>query len=1038
MKLVLAIMMSASLAAAAPTAVPDGGRTVFAVSAVGSLRLDSDGPNVSKAELLGVTEGPVTQAWRMTTIRQPAETWKFQLRGSGAAPVKRGDTLWARFFLRSTMSLNETGEGHATFVFETADSRHAKSIDLTVSAGSEWREYCFPFVCRDDMAAGESQISLRAGFRPQVIEVGGIEVLNFGPGIKPSSLPRTRVDYPGREADAPWRKQAAERIEKFRKGDFTVKLAGPDGRPLAGADVRVRLRRHAFGFGSAIDGSLLLGTGPDAEKYRETVDRCFSRVVYENELKWQVWESASEARRAVSMKSMDWCAERGIAMRAHVLLWPSWQYLPGSMRQLRDRPDELRGRSLDRVRDMVALTRGRFHDWDVINEPYAHNDLMKVLGDGIMLDWFKAAHQADPRVKLFLNDYAGLAAGGMDTRHKQHFEKTARYLIQQGAPIHGIGLQCHFGWSVTPPELALKELDRWAALGLEIHLTEFDIDTTDEQLQADYTRDLLTLAFSHPAVTAIMTWGFWEGRHWRPDAALLRKDWSLKPNGKAWLDLTTKEWWTDVAIRTGADGTLRFRGFPGDYEIHLKSGGILPVRLDKEHPSASAATGGEARGSIPDEERAQPANSDARPNIIVMVADDHRFDALGVVQRELGEKANFPFLRTPHLDRLAGGGIRFRNAFVTHSLCSPSRATLLTGLYTHQHGIIHNEQPFVSKETWPHMLAANGWTTGYFGKWHMGNQRERPGFQQTATFVNQGIYQNCGFVVNGRDTPSEGWVDDVSTTYAIDFIRREAKRPFALYLGFKAPHDKRTPPARHARTYADETLRKPSNWNQPAPWVRNAGWDWEQRTKDRIAYFQTISGVDDNIGRILDALDELGLAENTMVLYMGDNGYYLGEHGLGDKRTAYEESIRIPFLLRYPRSCKPGVRDHMVLNLDVCATILDACGLKPTWEHHGASLMPLLAEDHSGVPWRDSFFYQNYRDPAYPEVTFDVLAVRTATRKLVVHPGHPEWTQLFDLGGDPTEVRNLADDPQNAPLLRSMEDLLEKHRQQSGLAPPAR
>ena len=433
--------------------------------------------------------------------------------------------------------------------------------------------------------------------------------------------------------------------------------------------------------------------------------------------------------------------------------------------------------------------------------------------------------------------------------------------------------------------------------------------------------------------------------------------------------------------------------------------------------------------AMPRPSAAEPAPG---PNIIVMVSDDHRHDALGVVQRDKGADANFPFIRTPQLDRLATGGIRFRNAFVTHSLCSPSRATTLSGLHTHRHGITFNEQPFVSRDTWPHVLSANGWTTGYFGKWHMGNQKERPGFQQTATFINQGIYQNCEFLVNGVKTPSEGWVDDVSTTHAIDFIRRAAGRPFALYLGFKAPHDKRTPPERHAKTYAGVELRKPSNWNQPAPWGKNAGWDWDRRIPDRIAYFQTIAGVDDNVGRLLDALDELKLTDNTMVIYMGDNGYYLGEHGLGDKRTAYEESIRIPFLLRYPRAAKPGVRSQMVLNLDVAATILDACGLQPAWKPQGSSLMPLLADNHASAPWRDAFLYQNHRDPAYPKVTFDVLAVRTETHKYVENDGRPGWTQLFDLANDPEENHNLAGDPAAAGLLARMRSRLDEEKRRAG------
>jgi arylsulfatase A-like enzyme len=430
-----------------------------------------------------------------------------------------------------------------------------------------------------------------------------------------------------------------------------------------------------------------------------------------------------------------------------------------------------------------------------------------------------------------------------------------------------------------------------------------------------------------------------------------------------------------------------------------------------------------------------PADA-AGPNIIVIVSDDHRHDALGVVQRELGDRANFPFFKSPQLDRLAAGGVRFRNGFVTHSLCSPSRATMLSGLHTHEHGITSNEQPFIAKDTWPHVLSANGWKTAYFGKWHMGDQRERPGFQETATYLNQGSYIDCKFVVNGKNTPSKGWVDDVSTDYAVEFIRRSTGTPFAMYLGFKAPHDKRVAAERHHATYSNVILKKPTNWNVPAPWAKDAGWDWDNRHADRITYFQALAGMDDNVGRVLDVLDELHLAENTLILYMGDNGYYLGEHGLGDKRTAYEQSIRIPYLIRFPAAFKPAVRDELVLNLDAAATILDACGLKPTWKQHGVSLMPLLKARPGSAPWRNSFLYQNYKDPAFPKVTFDVLAVRTKTHKYVENDANPEWTQLFDLTTDPSENRNLTGSPGASGILAEMKAELSRLKEQSGFRPP--
>jgi GH35 family endo-1,4-beta-xylanase len=184
-----------------------------------------------------------------------------------------------------------------------------------------------------------------------------------------------------------------------------------------------------------------------------------------------------------------------------------------------------------------------------------------------MTTWFQLAHQVDPKPVLFLNDYAGLVNLGEDTPHKDAFEKTLRDLKAHGAPIGGLGIQSHFGDELTPPALLVKELDRWAALGLQIQITEFDIDIPDEKIQAQYTRDFMTAVFSHPAVTAIIIWGFWENAHWRPRAALYRKDWSIKPNGEAWNDLVLKEWHTDVTAQTDAAGLAATRAFMGKYQI---------------------------------------------------------------------------------------------------------------------------------------------------------------------------------------------------------------------------------------------------------------------------------------------------------------------------------------------------------------------------------------------------------------------------------------------------------------------------------------
>jgi N-acetylglucosamine-6-sulfatase len=409
-----------------------------------------------------------------------------------------------------------------------------------------------------------------------------------------------------------------------------------------------------------------------------------------------------------------------------------------------------------------------------------------------------------------------------------------------------------------------------------------------------------------------------------------------------------------------------------------------------------------------------------RPNVIVIVTDDQRWDALGVVQREQGSAARFSFFETPHLDRLAREGARFRNAFVTHSLCSPSRASMLTGLQTSGHGIRDNRTPFRPERTWARALGEAGYRTGYFGKWHMGRQEDRPGFAETFTFVDQGEYANCRFLENGTWVESAGWVDDVTTDRAIAFVTARRAEPFAIVVGYKTPHDPRQPPPRHVERYAGVEIAPPANLHArptfPAPPER----PWNPRVADRLNYFRCLQGVDDNVGRLLDALAAIGAAEDTVVIFTSDNGYYLGEHGLGDKRTAYDESLRIPLLVRYPRTVAAGLRvDELVLNTDIAGTVLELAGVRGDWRQDGRSLVPLLRGEPP-AEWRTEFFYENFQDPEWANVTFDVEALRTAEAKLVVFPGRPEWTQAFDLKSDPLEMRNLAAEPAAAEWLEAL------------------
>jgi arylsulfatase A-like enzyme len=442
-----------------------------------------------------------------------------------------------------------------------------------------------------------------------------------------------------------------------------------------------------------------------------------------------------------------------------------------------------------------------------------------------------------------------------------------------------------------------------------------------------------------------------------------------------------------------------------------------------------------------------------RPNLLFIVTDDQRWDALGVVQREQGADARFPWFTTPNLDRLASEGARFRNAFVVHSLCSPSRASLLSGQYGHKNGIVDNVTPLSRRAlNQAEILRKAGYRTAFIGKLHMDSQRERWGFDHIASYTGQGLYTNSTFLVNGHPERPPGWVDDIATDYAIDFMRTNTTQPWMMFLGYKAVHTPRTPPERARHRFDGESVKPAKNEHAlpsygqgqlalvedvPPPYPPATG-DKGGTNRYLINYFRTLSAMDDDIGRILAELDRLKLSDDTVVVFASDNGYFLGEHGLGDKRAAYEDGMRIPLLMRYPRMIAPGTLiDKMALNIDLAPTFLDLAGVAIPKEMQGASWVPLLKGHPNTAPWRNAFMFVYAYEPPLPS-TPAMLAVRTDTAKLIVYPGRENWTELFDLKKDPYEMKNLAADPAHHSLLNDLQKELAAQKQRFGdpLSPP--
>lgn len=457
----------------------------------------------------------------------------------------------------------------------------------------------------------------------------------------------------------------------------------------------------------------------------------------------------------------------------------------------------------------------------------------------------------------------------------------------------------------------------------------------------------------------------------------------------------------------------------------------------------------------------------AKPrNVVLILSDDHRYDFLGFME-EAPE-----FLETPHLDRIAREGVHFANAFVTTSLCSPSRASILTGQYMRNHRVVDNQRP-VPADTrfFPEYLQEAGYRTGYVGKWHMGHEDDRPrkGFHHWVSFPGQGVYMNPTFNVNGKRKSYEGYMTDRLTDQAVawlDEVGQEAKKgtPFYLQIGYKAVHYPFQPAPRHAKRYEGKPIDYPEtmanteeNYRSQSNWIKERrygihGIDHMETgplDKDPVPSFdklyhdfcETVHGLDENIGRVLDRLDKLDLTKDTLVIYLGDNGFALGEHGFYDKRDAFEESIRIPMLARAPGLIKPGSTvKQMVLNVDIAPTILELAGIplpkKPKMD--GRSFLPILSGNGKNASWRKHFVYEYHWEWNFP-ATPTTFAIRTDKEKYIFYHGLWDRNGFYDLGNDPHERHNLISLPAyHERVLELREKLFDELDATGGLVIPVR
>ncbi len=459
------------------------------------------------------------------------------------------------------------------------------------------------------------------------------------------------------------------------------------------------------------------------------------------------------------------------------------------------------------------------------------------------------------------------------------------------------------------------------------------------------------------------------------------------------------------------------------------------------------------------------------PNILFIMTDDHAAHAISAY----GSKIN----QTPNMDRLAREGMLFNNSFVTNSLCGPCRAVILTGKYSHVNGFMQNGNRFDgSQQTYPKLLQQAGYQTAVVGKWHLGT--DPTGFDYWHVLNGQGPYYNPRMRTADGQVEHEGYTTEIITDLALDWLeKRDQSKPFMLMYQHKAPHRNWQPGPKYLNMYDDVTIPEPDDlfddyegraspartqemtvaehlnandlkltpprnlteeqlklWNEAYEPKNEAfrqanltgkdlvRWKYQRYMKD---YLRCVAAVDDGIGEVLDYLDQKGLADNTIVVYTSDQGFFLGDHGWYDKRFMYEESAKSPLLIRWPGHIKPGsVNNDLVLNLDFAETFLDAAGVDVPDDMQGRSLLPVLA-GNTPSDWRKSIYYHYYEFPAVHSVRRH-YGVRTDSHKLIYYYNIDEW-ELFDLDKDPGEMTSVFDAAEYSGVRAELTDELNRLRE---------
>ncbi|MBC8034650.1 MAG: endo-1,4-beta-xylanase [Chitinophagaceae bacterium] len=507
-------------------------------------------------------------------------TWR------SGAPIEKGDVLLARITTRSIYARQESGDAVIYFFMQQALSPFERNALIEMRVGPEWKTFEIPFVALNDLDSGAASIGITFGALSQKVEIADMQVLNFQQKAMLAQMPATPFSYSGREENAAWRKAALQRIGQIRTAPIVIKATDKNGKPVKGVKVSARLIDPEFIFGTAASARLISGADSASIIYKSYLLELFNAVTLDNNLKWPSWRNLQQ--RETTKAAIKWIEDKGLRLRGHNLVWPGSKFTPAFFSKQTNFGPSFADSIAAHIEDIATYTKGKVYGWDVINEMMHEKDYFKVMPRSQAVEWFKQARRIDPDAALFINEY-GMLNNIASPQNIKEYISIIEELRNGGAPIDAIGVQGHVGRQPRNPTEVLTDLDLFNVTGLPVQITEFDVNSPDELLQADYTRDFLIACYSHPGVTGFTMWGFWEPAHWKPDAAMLRKDWTAKPNLQVWRDLVLKEWRTTFSMTSDRNGDVKSRGHLGLYEITVTNGKSTIKQLYKLTKGAPAA-----------------------------------------------------------------------------------------------------------------------------------------------------------------------------------------------------------------------------------------------------------------------------------------------------------------------------------------------------------------------------------------------------------------------------------------------------------------